>query len=105
MEAVLDTLVRMEADLVLIQKPRELKEKDSTFSHPSFTFIRSEEDVPAKCWIVVNWASRCRVTELKEMTRDCRNHVQVIEIMPLGRPTITIAKVYHQRRDGVRPAQ
>jgi len=39
----------MEADVVLIQEPRELKEKDSTYSHPSFTFIRGEEDVPAKC--------------------------------------------------------
>jgi len=49
LEAVLETAVRMEADVVLIQEPRELKEKDSTYSHPSFTFIRGEEDVPAKC--------------------------------------------------------
>jgi len=40
LEAVLETVVRMEADLVLIQEPREIKEKDSTRSHSSFRFIR-----------------------------------------------------------------
>jgi len=104
LEAVLETAVRMEADLVLIQEPRELKEKDSTFSHPSFTFIRGAEGEPAKCWIAVNRASRCRVTELKDMTRNCKNHVQVIEVTPPGRPAITIANVYDQWRDGGRPA-
>jgi hypothetical protein len=56
-EAVLETAVRMEADLVLIQEPREEKEKDCTRSHPSFTFIRSAEAVPAKCWVAGNRAS------------------------------------------------
>ena len=55
-----------------------MKEKDSTLSHPSFRFIRGEEGVPAKCWIAVNRASKCRVTELKEMTRECGNYVQVV---------------------------
>jgi hypothetical protein len=58
-EAVLETAVRMEADLVLIQEPREVKEKDSTRLHRSFTSIKGAEHNPAKCWIAVNRASRC----------------------------------------------
>jgi len=68
MEAVLESAVRRGVDLVLIQEPRGEKQKDSTRSHPSFTFIRGEENVPAKCWIAINWASGCWVTELKELT-------------------------------------
>ena len=52
-EAVLETAVRRNADLVLIQEPRGEKEKDSTRSHPNFNFIRGEESMPAKCWIAV----------------------------------------------------
>jgi hypothetical protein len=104
-EAVLETAVRMEADLVLIQEPRNEKEKDSTRSHPSFTFIKSAEQDPAKCWIAVNRASRCRVTELKDLTRECGNYVQVIEVTPPRRPTIVIANVYDQWRGGIWPAQ
>jgi hypothetical protein len=95
----------MEADIVLIQEPRGEKQKDSTRTHPSFTFIKGAEKDPAKCWIAVNRASRCRVTELKEMTRGCGNYVQVIEVMAAGRPTIMIANVYNQWRDGGRPVQ
>ena len=98
-EAVLETAVRMEADLVLIQEPKGEKEKDGTRTHPSFTFIRGAEEDPAKCWIAVNRMSRCRVTELKDMTRNCGNYVQVIEVTPPGRPTIVIANVYDQWRD------
>ena len=67
LEAVLETAVKREVDLVLIQEPRGEKEKDSTRSHPSFTFIRGDEGAAAKCWIAINRASRCRVTELKEL--------------------------------------
>ena len=105
MEAVLESAVRMRVDLVLIQEPRGEREKDSTRSHPSFTFIRGEEGEPAKCWIAVNRESCCRVTEMKDMMRNCRNYVQVIEITPPGTPTITIANVYDQWRDVGRPAQ
>jgi len=105
MEAVLESAVRMGADLVLIQEPRGEREKDSTRSHPSFTFIRGEEGEPAKCWIAVNRASCCRVTEMKDMIRNSRNHVQVSEVTPPGMPTITIAIEYDQWRDGGRPAQ
>lgn len=49
MEAVLNTAVRMEADLVLIQEPREGKEKDGTASHPSFNFIKGAKTEPSKC--------------------------------------------------------
>jgi endonuclease/exonuclease/phosphatase (EEP) superfamily protein YafD len=104
-EAVLETAVRMEADIVLIQEPKNEKERDSTRTHPSFTFIKGAEQDPAKCWIAVNQASRCRVTELKDLTRDCGNYVQVIEVTPLGRPTIVIANVYDQWRNHARPAQ
>ena len=75
MEAVLESAVRMGADLVLIQESRGEREKDSTRSHPSFMFIRWEEGEPAKCWIAVNRASHCRVTEMKDMTRNSRNHM------------------------------
>jgi len=68
MEAALESAVRRGVDLVLIQEPRGEKEKDGTRSHPSFTFIREGENVPAKCWITINRASGCRVTELKELT-------------------------------------
>jgi len=49
LEAVLNTAVRMEADLVLIQEPREGKEKDGTASHPSFNFIKGAKTEPSKC--------------------------------------------------------
>jgi hypothetical protein len=45
------------------------------------------------------------VTELKDLTRDCGNYVQVIEVTPPGRPTIVVANVYDQWRGGIRPAQ
>jgi len=107
LEAVLETAVRMEADLVLIQETREAKEKDSTRSHPSFAFIRGEEQVPAKCWIAVNRASRCRVTELKELARECWNHVQVVEVVPPGGEAIIVTNVYdqHEGSEANRPAQ
>jgi endonuclease/exonuclease/phosphatase (EEP) superfamily protein YafD len=104
-EAVLETAVKMEADLVLIQEPRKENQKDGTRSHPSFTFIKGAEHEPAKCWIAVNRASRCRVTELKDLTRDCGNYVQVIEVTPRARPTIVIANVYDQWRNHVSAAQ
>jgi hypothetical protein len=91
---VLKTAVRMESDIVLIQEPKNEKERDSTRTHPSFTFIKGAEQDPAKCWIVVNRASRCRVTELKDLTRDYGNYVQVIEVTPPRRPTIVIANVF-----------
>jgi hypothetical protein len=53
-EAVLETAVKMGADLVLIQEPRGEKEKDGTRTHPSFTFIKGAEEDPVKCWIAVN---------------------------------------------------
>jgi hypothetical protein len=56
-EAVLEMAVRMEAHLVLIQEPRGEKEKDSTRTHPSFTFIKGAENDAAKCWIAVNRVS------------------------------------------------
>jgi len=34
---------------VLFQEPRGEKERDSTRSHPSFTFIKGVEDVAGKC--------------------------------------------------------
>jgi len=107
MEAALESAVKRGADLLLIQEPRGEKEKDGTRSHPSFTFIKGEERVAAKCWIAVNRASRCQVTELKELARECRNHVQVVEVVPLGGEAIVVANVYdqHQGSEVNRPAQ
>jgi len=34
---------------VLLQKPRGEKERDSTRSHPSITFIKGDEGVAEKC--------------------------------------------------------
>jgi len=93
--------------LVLIQEPREIGEKDSTRSHPSFTFIRGADGVHAKCWIAVNRASRCQVTELRNLTTECTNHVQVVEVrMPAGE-VVVIANLYdrHSGSERNRPAQ
>jgi hypothetical protein len=103
---LLETAIKKETDLVLIQEPRGEKEKDSTRSHPSFNFIRGAEGVPAKCWVAVNRASRCRVTELKDMTRESGNNVQVLEVTPPGGLPLTIVNVYDRHEaDGQRPAQ
>jgi len=108
MEVVLDLAVRRGVDLVLIQEPRGEKEKDGTRSHSNLTFIRGEDGVPLKCWIAVNRAPRCRVTELKELTRACENHILVVEVaLPgVGEPII-IANVYDRHRGSAasRPAQ
>jgi len=107
LESVLEMAVRRGADLVLIQEPRGGNEKDGTCSHPSFTFIKGEEGVAAKCCIAVNRASRCWVTELKEMTQECGNYMQVVEVVPPGGDAIVIANVY-DRHDGSKskwPAQ
>jgi hypothetical protein len=72
-EAVLETAVRMEADLVLIQEPRKVNQKDSTRSHPSVTLIKVAEQDRVKCWIAFNWASTYWVTELKDQTGDYGN--------------------------------
>jgi hypothetical protein len=95
----------MEADLVLIQEPGKERQKDCTRLHPSFTCLKGAENEPAKCWIAINRMSRCRVTELKDLTRNCGNYVQVIEVMSKCRPTIVIANVYDQWRNHARPAQ
>jgi len=107
MEAVLESAVKREVDLVLIQKPRTAKETDSTRSHHSFTFIKGEEGVAAKCWIAVNKASRCRVTELKDLARESKNHVQVVEVTLPGGDAIVIANTYDQQKgsEANRPVQ
>jgi len=107
LETVLEMAVRRGADLVLIQEPRGGNEKDGTCSHPSFTFIKGEEGVAAKCWIAVNWASRCWVTELKEMAQECGNYMQVVEVVPPGGDAIVIANVYdqHEGSQSKRPVQ
>ena len=48
------------------------------------------------------------MTELKELTRGCRNYVQVVEVVPLGGDTIIITNVYdwHEGADDKnRPVQ
>ena len=104
MEAVLETAVKRGADLVLIQEPRGEKKKDGTRSHPSFRFVKGEEGVGAKCWIAVNKASRARVTELKDLTRESGNYVQVVEVvLPGGKPSsspMCTNKAKEARRSG-----
>ena len=107
LEAVLEMVVRRGANVVLIQEPEGAKEKDRTRSHPSFNFIRGEEAVPEKCWIAVNRASKCQVTELKNLASVTANHVQVVEVTPPSGEAIIIANVYdrHAGSENNRPAQ
>jgi len=107
MEAVLESTVKREVDLVLIQEPRAVKERDSTRSHPSFTFIKGEEGMVAKCWIAINKVSRCWVTELKDLARDSGNHMQVVEVTLAAGDAIVIANTYdqHEGSETNRPAQ
>ena len=105
LESALETAVKMEADLVLIQEPRKGGERDGTRAHPSFNFIRGAENEPVKCWIAVNRASKCQVTEIKELTRECSNHMQVAEVVIPGGETIVIANVYDQWFASERPVQ
>jgi len=62
------------------------------------------EGEAAKCWIAVNRASKCRVTELNDMTRECGNYVQVVEVVLLGGSPIVIANVYDRHTKGDKPA-
>jgi len=66
-----------------------------------------EEGVAAKCWIAINKASRCRVTELKDLARESGNHVQVVEVTLPGGDAIVIANTYdqHEGSETNRPAQ
>jgi len=96
LEAVLEMAVRRGANVVLIQEPKGAKEKDSTLSHPSFNFIRGEEAVMAKCWIAVNRASKCQVTEFKNLAFGTANHVQVVEVTPPSGEAIMIGNVYDE---------
>ena len=45
------------------------------------------------------------MTELQEMTRECSNHVQVVEVVPPGGEAIVIANVYDRQSGSERPAQ
>lgn len=107
MEAVLETAVRRETDLVLTQEPSGGKEKNGMRSYPRFTFIKGEEVMAAECWIAINWALGCQVMELKELATKCGNHVQVVEVVPPGGEAIIIAKMYghHVGSKANRPAQ
>ena len=107
MEALLESAVKREVDLILIQEPRAAKERDSMRSHPSFTFIKGVGGVAAKCWIAINMALRCQVTELKDLARESENHVQVVEVtLPEG-DAIVIANTYdqHEKSETNRPVQ
>ena len=90
----METAVQKRADLVLIQEPHGETEKDSTRSYPSFRFIRGKEGKTAKCWVTINRESQCQVTELKDLTRDCANYAQALEVKPPGGASIIIVNVY-----------
>jgi hypothetical protein len=92
----------MEADIILIQEPTT--GRGSTARHDGFRWIKGEEGSPAKCWVAVNKASGCRVTELKEATRECRNYVQVLDVRR-GKEAVTLVNVYDQVCGRERPAQ
>jgi len=96
----LETAVQKGADLVLIQEPRGETEKDSTSSHHSFRFIRGKEGEAAKCWVAINRESQCKVTELKDLTRDCANYTQALEVKPPSGASYIIVNVYDCGRQG-----
>jgi len=100
MEAVLESAVKNRANLVLIQESCGEGERDSTRSHPSFQFISREDGEAAKCWVAVNWESRYQVTELKDLTWDCTNYTQALEVKPQGSALIIIMNVYNRERYG-----
>jgi len=100
LQAVLESAVQKGADLVLIQEPRGGMEKDSTRSHRSFRFIRGEKGKAVKCWVAVNRESRCQVTELKDLTRDCANYAQALEVKPPSGPSIIIVNIYDRKLYG-----
>jgi len=104
-EVALETAVRMGADMVLLQEPRMPKEKDSTTHHDSFRWIRGEEGLPAKCWVAISRTTQCRVMERRDLTRECANYVQTLEVHAPGAPPTVIINVYDQTRisDGVWP--
>ena len=66
-----------------------------------------EEHLAAKCWIAVNRTSTCQVTELRHLTQDCENYVQVVKVSQPGQGTVTVVNVYdrHKTGEGDRPAQ
>jgi len=108
LEVVLEMAVQKGADLVLIQEPCREREKDGTRSHPSFRFIRGKEGEAAKCWVAINRESQCQVTELKDLTRNCANYAQALEVKPPSGASIIIVNVYdrgRQRGSGERLAQ
>jgi len=78
----LETAVQKGADLVLIQEPCGETEKDSTRLYPSFRLIRGKEGEAAKCWVAINQESQYQVTELKDLTRDCANYTEALEVKP-----------------------
>jgi len=47
LKSALETAVKMEADLVLIQEPRERGGRDGTRAHLNFNFIQGVENEPA----------------------------------------------------------
>jgi len=56
---------------------------------------------------LVNRASRHQVTELRNLAAGTTNHVQVVEVAPLGGESVIIANVYDRQAgsENNRPAQ
>jgi hypothetical protein len=101
-ETLLEMAVKMKADIVLIQEPTT--GKGSTARHDGFRWLKGDKSLPAKCWVAINKASGCRVTERKEGTEGCGNYLQVLEVKS-GQREVTLVNVYDGKREGQRPAQ
>jgi len=48
--------------------------------------------------VAINQESQCQVTELKDLTRDCANYAQALEVKPRSSTSIIIVNVYDCRR-------
>ena len=53
----------------------------------------------AKCWIAVNPATKCQITELKFLISECENHVQVVDVTMPGGEAVVIANIYDREGD------
>jgi len=78
-EVLLEMAMQKEVDIVMIQEPTT--GRGSTARHDSFRWIKEEVGKPARCWTAVNKASGCRVTELREQTKESGNCIQVLQVI------------------------
>jgi len=83
-EAVLQTGKEMGADLVLMQEQRKIGTKDSTTSHPSYTFLKGGEE--SRVCTALAKTSRKRVVSRTDLAGRAEDYVQVLDITDKNLP-------------------